>query len=182
MEEDKKITDVNELIEQLQSCSIASESCYLETMKRIDIHIREWENMFSYKETGPARILLFENDDFQLFISCWERDQKGEIHDINLSEAFIHPICGTLVEEGFRIVSNGRLEQVSSVKLGTGCYSYMNRSHNQTIYRHKNCFDQRSSMIQLYTKPVKEWNIYDLDGNKRKVAHIFDKEIEHSIK
>lgn len=170
-----KITTIEELNSALNQCAIDhTESCYLNVMKRIDIDISDWEGLFSFNDERPSRICLSSNDDYQLFLTCWEKGQQGPIHDIDSEEAWIHPITGQFIEERYRLTHDKKkLEQVSSVILTSQSYSYMNKS--ETIYRYKNNYESRSICLHLYSKPITEWKEYDLEtAQSKKVPHTCD--------
>ena len=154
-----KIKNLDELILVLNNCEInKSENCYLYAMKRMNISLHEWEKYFTFRKERPARVCLSTTEDYQLFLSCWEKGQEGSIHDIDSEEAWIHPICGKLKEERYKL-SNNKLEQVSSVLLTPQSYSYMQKS--KTIYKYINAYENRSVSLHLYSRPVKRWREYD---------------------
>ena len=167
------------LVLALNSCALEeTESRYLDTMKRIKIDLNEWEMYFTFREDRPARVCLSTTEQYQLFLSCWEKGQKGSIHDIDSEEAWIHPICGQFIEERYRISKTKKeLEQVSSVLLTPQSYSYMQKS--KTIYRYINAYENRSVCLHLYSLPVKEWREYDKNtGQATEVPHAYDRLID----
>lgn len=170
----KEINNLDELILALNTCTLnTTESCYLDTLKRVNINLKEWEEYFVFNEDKPARVCLSTNENYQLFLSCWEKDQKGPIHDNDSEEAWIHPICGKLIEERYRKPKDKEgLEQVSSVILTSESYSYMQKQ--KTIYRYINVYENRSVCLHLYSLPVQEWREYDeITGQSNIVAHTY---------
>lgn len=171
-----EINTVEKLIIALNTCANQNtESWYLDTMENSQIELNEWEKFFMFKEDGPARVLISSTESYQLFLSCWEKGQKGPIHDIDLKQAWIHPICGKFTEERYRIskVSN-ELEQVSSVLFTPQSYSYMQES--KTIYRYINSYENRSVCLHLYCPPALKWREYDESSGKVElVAHPYDR-------
>ncbi len=155
-----KIESINELILTLNDCGInKTENCYLNAMRRINISLDEWEKHFIFKKETPGKVSLSTTEDYQLFLSCWEKGQEGSIHDISSEEAWIHPICGKFIEERYKKLSNNKLEQVSSVLLNSQSYSYMQKS--KTIYKYINVYETRSVCLHLYSQPIEEWREYD---------------------
>lgn len=171
-----KIKTIEKLVLALNSCAIAkSQSCYLDAMKNMDIPLKRWERHFTFKENEPARVCLYSNEQFELFLTCWEKDQKGPIHDIDSEEAWIHPICGDFIEERYRkIKGKNELEQVSSILLDSQSYSHMEKT--TSMYKYINSYENRSVCLHLYSKPVSKWREYDQETGKVKfVEHKFDK-------
>ncbi|WP_103867498.1 hypothetical protein [Aquimarina sp. I32.4] len=168
-----KIESIDELILELNNCEIGkTEDSYLNVMKRIDIPLVEWERHFKFNDKKPGRVALSKTEDYDLFLSCWEKGQEGPIHDIDSKEAWIHPICGKFIEERYKL-SHNKLEQVSSVLLTTQSYSYMQKS--KTIYKYLNAYETRSVCLHLYSKPVTIWREYDKGtGQTSMVEHQYD--------
>lgn len=165
-----KIESIDELILVLNKCEIdKTKDCYLNAMRRVSITFTKWEEHFKFSDEKPRRVRLSKTEEYDLFLSCWEKGQEGPIHDIDSEEAWIHPICGKFIEERYKL-SHNKLEQVSSVLLTTQSYSYMQKS--KTIYKYINAYESRSVCIHLYSRPVTVWREYDkLTGQTSKVEH-----------
>ncbi len=173
-----KIKTIENLIIALNKCAIdKTESCYLNAIKNIEIPRKTWERHFKFKEDQFGIVCLFENKRYQLLLSCWEKGQKGTIHDIDSQEVWIHPIYGEFIEERYRIsTKNKDVEQVSSILLNSQSYSYMQKS--KTIYRYINSYENRSVCLHLYSEPVVERREYDKNtGQVTLVEQHFDKEV-----
>lgn len=167
------IKSIPELILALNICEVgATESCYLNAMRSVDIPHAEWEKYFKFSDEKPGRVSLARTDDYEMFLSCWEKGQEGPIHDIDSEEAWIHPICGSFIEERYRLKEN-KLEQVSSVLLTSESYSYMQKT--QSIFKYINVYEARSVCLHLYSRPVKKWREYDKEtGQTTMVDHTYD--------
>jgi len=171
-----EIKTIEQLIFSLKTCAIdRTESCYLEALKNLQIPLDAWERHFIFKEDEPGRVSLYSTENFQLFLTCWEKDQHGQIHDIDSKEAWIHPICGQFIEERYRKIKGSmQLEQVSSILMNSQSYSHMENS--KTIYKYINSYENRSVCLHLYSKPVLKWQEYDENtGEVSLVEHKFDK-------
>lgn len=168
-----KIESIDKLILVLNNCEIdKTEDCYLSAMRHVDIPLVEWETHFNFNDEKPGRVSLSRTEDYDLFLTCWEKDQEGPIHDIDSKEAWIHPISGKFIEERYKL-SHNKLEQVSSVLLTTQSYSYMQKS--KTIYKYLNAYETRSVCLHLYARPVTLWREYDKEtGQTSMVEHQYD--------
>lgn len=168
-----KIESIDELILVLNNCEIENaEDGYLNAMRRVNIPLDEWEEHFKFNDEKPGRVRLSKTEGYDLFLSCWEKEQEGPIHDIDSEEAWIHPISGKFIEERYKL-SHNKLEQVSSVLLTTQSYSYMQKS--KTTYKYLNAYETRSVCLHLYSKPVTIWREYDKEtGQTSMVEHQYD--------
>lgn len=171
-----RIESIKNLLLALNACDLSNSECnFLDVMKTTNVSFKEWEECFLFRDDRPAIVCIFENENYQLFLSCWEKGQEGPIHDISSEEVWIHPICGQFIEERFRkTAEKNELEQVSSIVLTDQSYSYMQKS--KSIYRYINTYESRSVCLHLYSKPVSEWREYDLKtGGINMVAHTYDR-------
>jgi hypothetical protein len=169
-----EINTLEELILVLNNCEInKTENCYLNAMRRVNIEIVEWEKNYIFNDEHPSKSLLAQTDDYELYLSCWEKGQEGEIHDISSEEAWIHPICGEFLEERYKLANN-KLEQVSSVVLNCASHSYMQKS--KTIFKYTNIYETRSVCLHLNSHPIKVWKVYnEKTGNTHMPKQLFDK-------
>lgn len=80
----KKIKSIKDLILALNTCELnQSENCYLDAIKNVDISLAEWEMQFMFNDFQPGRVSLSKTEEYDLFLSCWEKGQEGSIHDID---------------------------------------------------------------------------------------------------
>ncbi|WP_425391130.1 cysteine dioxygenase [Ekhidna sp.] len=152
------IKTVEQLVRALSSCVDCSNHV-LDVMSNVKIPRTEFEKYYSWDDEKYARNVLARNENFEVLLICWEEGQSSPIHDFNAQEAWIHPIQGMLREERFKInVDDDRLEKVSNVLLGTDEFSYMNQVG---IHRYSNANKARTVSLNIYSKPVSEWHVYD---------------------
>ena len=144
----------------------------LDIMRRVDIPREEFERYYSWDDDRYTRNVLARNEEFEVLLICWEKGQSSPIHDFNSQEAWIHPIQGWIKEERYKINTDDvRLEKVSSVLLGTDEYSYMNQVN---IHRYSNANDGRSVSLNVYSKPVTEWKVYDVETSNSVVQKTWE--------
>ena len=154
-----EITTIKEMLEELANGK-RSPMKVLEVMKSTHIPTSEFEKYYSWDDDQYTRNVLMRNKELEVLLICWEKGQSSPIHDFNSQEAWIHPIVGQLREERYKINPGDdiRLERVSSVLLGTDEYTYMNQVG---IHRYSNAYEARSVSLNIYSKPVTEWRIYE---------------------
>lgn len=154
----ESIKTIDQLVGRLSSMK-NDHSKVLDIMNLMEIPLEKFEQYFRWSDARYTRNLLARNDEFEVLLVCWEKDQSSPIHDFNSQEAWIHPIVGKLREERFKInVEDERLERVSNVLLGIDEFSYMKQV---AIHRYSNAYDGRSVSLNVYCKPVTEWRVYD---------------------
>ncbi len=165
------IKTVEGLVKALNSCREDGDHV-LDVMTKVNIPRAEFERYYSWSDDKYARNVLARNEDFEVLLICWEKEQTSPIHDFNAQEAWIHPIEGMLREERFKInVNDERLEKVSNVLLGNDEFSYMNQIG---IHRYSNANNARSVSLNIYRKPVTEWHIYDENSSDSTVIQTWE--------
>ena len=153
-----KITSIEQLVDALDSSS--REKGYLKIMRSIAIPANEFEKYYTWSDEHYTRNCLSRTDDYELLLICLEKGQRSPIHNFDSQDAWIHPISGKLKEERYLPSQFGPgLEKVSSVLLGENEFSYMSGAVG--IHRYSNAYDARSVSLNLYSKPVDKWQVYD---------------------
>ncbi len=156
-----EITTVPQLVAALaEKDSQPNPMKVLDIMKSVNIPQKEFERYYTWDQERYTRNVLMRNEKLELLLICMEKGQSSPIHDFYAQEAWIHPIVGRLREERFKINPGDdvRLEQISSVLLGTEEYSYLNQVG---IHRYSNAYEARSVSLNVYAKPLMEWRVYD---------------------
>jgi len=167
MAELNEITSIEKLVETLNKKN--NSYSYLDVLKAIDIDPVQFEKYYTWKEDRYTRNCVSRNDDYELLVICWEKEQQSPIHDYDFREAWVHPLRGRILEERFREFRHKKLELVSSVILGVNEFSYLDQI---TIHRFKNIFDSRSVSLHLYSTPVQKWRVYHQDTGETEVKSL----------
>lgn len=128
---------------------------YLLMLEFEKLPITEFESYMRWRPERPARIRLASADHFDLVMTCWERNQRGPVHDLYMNEGWIHPLHGTLREDRYRTNNNGDVERVASLVLDSRSFSYMNQQ--RTIHRYSNIGNQRAVSLHLYSERIDRW-------------------------
>ncbi|TXC85333.1 cysteine dioxygenase [Luteibaculum oceani] len=163
-----KIKSLADLVRELNSCSLDS-SCYLDTLKRMELNTSELEQFYSWSEDNYTRNSVYENELFELIVVCFEKGQKSPIHDYHSNEAWITVLSGKMREEKFRLHPQvKKLEKLSSVNLLPGDFTFI--SGQVGIHRYYNVYETRSVCLCLYSKPVKTWRVYDESTSEFKLV------------
>lgn len=151
----EKIKTVEQLVEVLKRYPHTGLQI-MDIMNNTEIPREEFERYYCWSEERYTRNVLARDEHFEVLLICWEKGQQSPIHDFNAQEAWVHPIEGILREERFRTTATG-LEKVSDTLLHKNEYSYMDEIG---IHRYSNANNARTVSLNIYRKPVTEWNVY----------------------
>ena len=132
----------------------------LSIMTRIEIDPSEYEKYFTWHSEHYTRNCLAKCEGFELLLICFEPGQYSKVHNYNARDVWVHPIMGKIKEERFRKTPGIRgLEQLSNVTLDAREYSFV--CENIGIHRYTNLHNGRSATLNLYSKPIDHWDVYD---------------------
>ena len=105
-----------------------------------------------------TRTCVARTDEFELLVICFEPGQGTSIHDYNSQTAWIHPIRGAILEERFEQALD-KLVRRTATMLTPGSFCSM---HNeQSIHRFTNTGSERTITLNLYSRPLRKWRVYD---------------------
>lgn len=145
-----------ELIERLNIITDPLE--YFEALQSKDISFESIEKYLVWSDDHPTKNCIALNDNFALVLMCLEKDQATNIEDFDDSQAWIHPILGTIKEDRYLISKRGNgLLKISSVTLNQDDFSY---TKHTGIHQYTNIHGARSVVLILYNKPILEKTIY----------------------
>lgn len=162
MQTSKNTIDV--LIDSLKSCSGEFED-YNSIFQQFGVNKEDFQKFIFWDEEHYTRNVLYQNDDFELVLLCWEKRQGSGIHDHDLQKSWIKVVEGKLIEERYVVgksfhapVMIGREElekgSVTSIDDVSALHAIINEA------------DQNAISIHLYVKPIKFFNQYDKEALK----------------
>lgn len=135
------------------------QSSYDEIFNAINIPVSDFEKSASYSKEKYTRTTLFENDDYELKLLCWEPGQQTPIHDHGGEECWVKFIKGSFFETIFKILPEQAIEIINEVQPEEGQTTYMIDFFG--FHRLKNNGDVRGMSLHLYAKPVSVCQVYD---------------------
>lgn len=138
-----------------------SNSNFTSILNSASLSINAFVNYISWSNECYTRNCIFENDQFELILLCWEKGQKTPIHDHGGEECWVKIINGEFEEIIFKTSENGELEVENSFILKEDEISYM--IDFMGFHSIENIFDGRSMSLHLYAKPIRNCNIFDED-------------------
>ena len=134
------------------------QTAYNKIIRSVLIPQEAFEVFCSWSEECYTRNCIFENENFELILICWEKDQKTPIHDHDGEECWVKVIDGTLKETLYKETSGGPTQFKSSIS-EKGAISYM--MDFMGYHKLENISDRRAMSLHLYAKPIKKCNVFD---------------------
>lgn len=134
-------------------------SGYTDAMLRFAPSAEEMATFATWDHRHYTRQCIHSSHDHELLLICYEPGQRTSIHDYDSQMAWIKPLMGQVREERFRPGIGGVLTQQSVKLLGPGTLSYMGAGN--PVHRHSNATHGRAMTINLYSRPIRRWHVYD---------------------
>ena len=106
-----------------------------------------------------TRQCIHRTREHELMLICYEEGQRTSIHDYDSQLAWIKPLLGTILEERFNATADGKLIRHGEKVLGIGSLSYMAKKN--CIHRHSNAGTGKAITLNLYSRPIRRWRVYD---------------------
>ena len=113
----------------------------------------DWKKYIKFSNHKYIRNLVFRNDMFEIYIICWNNNQKSPIHD--------HSENGCVMK-----ILQGRLTQILYTHDFTSCKS-TNFKKDDISYIHNNIglhkilnYNEQTCSLHIYSPPLHKTNIY----------------------
>ncbi len=137
---------------------------YTAILKSMKLPIAEFKKHATWSKTCYTRNCIFENENFELILICWEKEQVTAIHDHGGEECWVYFIEGDFREHVYTENENGKLDIVKTTEAMPGDVSYM--IDFMGFHNLENRSNKRSLSLHLYAKPIKNCNVYDSKKNE----------------
>lgn len=132
---------------------------YTDALLRFRPSPMELHSFLSWNGRHYTRQPIHRTQDHELLLICYEPGQRTSIHDYDSQLAWIKPLLGTVREEQFKASAGGVLRLNSERSISVGALSYM-KARN-CIHRHSNAGPGRAITLNLYSRPLLRWRVYD---------------------
>ena len=152
---------MSELIQVLDEEERTKYTTILKTMK---LPIAEFKKYATWSETCYTRNCIVENENFELILICWEKEQSTAIHDHGGEECWVYFVEGDFREHIYTENEKGKLEVVKTTNAKPGDVAYM--IDFMGYHNLENQSKKRSMSLHLYAKPIKNCNVYDSKKNE----------------
>lgn len=125
----------------------------------MNIAASAFENCCSWSTDCYTRNCIFENEQFELILLCWEPSQFTPIHDHGGEECWVKIIQGDFKETIFKENRAGELQRVKTTIAQTGDVTYM--VDFMGCHSLRNLSETRSMSLHLYAKPIRNCKAFD---------------------
>ena len=157
----KPLETISELIQVLDE---EERTKYTTILKSMKLPIAEFEKYATWSDTCYTRNCIEENENFELILICWEKEQITAIHDHGGEECWVYFVAGTFREQVFTQNENGNLKSIKTTDSKPGDVAYM--IDFMGFHNLENRSKNRSMSLHLYAKPIKNCNVYDSKENE----------------
>jgi cysteine dioxygenase len=152
---------LSELIQVLEEEERAN---YTAILKSMELPIAEFKKYATWSEICYTRNCIVENENFELILICWEKEQVTAIHDHGGEECWVYFVDGDFREHIYTENESGELDIVKTTNTNAGDISYM--IDFMGFHNLENTSNKRSMSLHLYAKPIKNCNVYDSEKNE----------------
>jgi cysteine dioxygenase len=119
----------------------------------------DFETFCSWSDTCYTRNCIFENEEFELILLCWEKGQITPIHGHGGEECWVKIIQGEFKETIYVLDDNDSLKEERMFVSKKGDLSYM--IDFMGYHRLENLSEARSMSLHLYAKPIRKCQLFD---------------------
>ncbi|KAH8092042.1 hypothetical protein JL720_5619 [Aureococcus anophagefferens] len=149
IEQEFAVTDSNDRVERLSSLL---DNCRLNEA--------EWQGYAAWNADTFSRVLLAENDAFNLVLVAWERGNYSPVHDHGGSAQWTKILQGSLEEATYALGADGAMHLARTGPMAQDSVTY---AHPDTI--HGCVCDDRCFSLTLYSPPYTTANAYSDAGD-----------------
>ncbi len=132
---------------------------FTDALLRASISPEELASFSPWNSRHYTRQCIHRTHDHELMLIGYEPGQSTSIHDYDSQMAWIKPVLGSVLEERFKATADGKLRLHGEKTLGIGSLSYM--AAKNCIHRHSNAGTGRAITLNLYSRPIRRWRVYD---------------------
>ena len=150
------IKSLNQLIKLLHSANNQLE--YEKLINSITFNFIEFEKYFDFSKKKYTRNLITKNNNFELFLMCWNSYQKTKIHNHSDSFCISKVITGSLQEYQF-IIKNNKLQLYHSFLHHES--DIFNIKNINIFHLLKNISNSPAISLHLYSKPIIKYILYE---------------------
>jgi cysteine dioxygenase len=133
-------------------------------MERVEVCHEEIEKCLVFSEDSYARNLFYKNNDFELLIMCWNKNQRSPIHDHDQSFSVEKIYSGQILCTNYQRINpeTDEIVEADSVMLKEGDVIAGRRGD---IHRIETVGNTRAVSLHLYAPPLKRMRAFVV-GNK----------------
>lgn len=150
------ITSLDDLINNLKKTNPKE---YPKLIKQIDIPCSDFDKYVTWNKEAYTRNCIFRNENFELLLLCWGKNQTTPIHDHGGEQCWVYQIKGDIEEIRYDENNEGDLEATNKKTLTPGKITYMDDSLGFHALENNN--DDKALTLHIYMNPIDECEVYD---------------------
>lgn len=150
------ILTLSNLITQLSESSLNN---YKNIFKKFKPNRDEFVNFENWSRDKYTRNCIYKDDNFELILLCWDKNQKTSIHFHGGAQCWIYLLEGELDEVYYNKEGKTKLIKNGTRKIAELETSYINDSIG--LHQLKNSSNSRAMSLHLYAKPIENCTFYD---------------------
>lgn len=152
------ITTISELTSALAE---AERTTFGKILKSLDLPLEELREKGTWSKDHYTRNCIFENEDLELILLCWEAGQATPVHDHGGEECWVYFVDGNFKETIFTENEEEKLVPSKVTNVTTGDLTYMIDSMG--YHDLQNVDQTRSMSIHLYANPIPRCNALNME-------------------
>lgn len=147
---------IHSLIYQL---SESSNEDYTQILKDFDFDNVDFSDIEHWIPNCYTRNCFYRNENFELILICWDKNQQTAIHDHDGEECWVYLLRGELEEDFFGLNSSEGLELTKTTILTRNHITKSDK--NSGFHRLRNNTKDRAVSLHVYAKPIKQSRTFD---------------------
>jgi cysteine dioxygenase len=117
---------------------------------------KDWLKYCFWSDDHYTRNLVFKNEDYELIIICWKKDQVSPIHDHSDQNCYFLVLEGDIQEISYKLEANSLFE-FSRVYMTKSDLGVVNNDH---AWHEIQGITEKAVTLHIYNKPIEHCNIY----------------------
>mgnify|MGYP000005816571 CR=1 FL=1 len=157
--EQPSVTTLQSLDDLISALSEGERTTYNHIIHSVNLQSSDFENFSSWSKDCYTRNCIINNEQFELILLCWEKEQITPIHDHGGEECWVKVIEGEFRETIYKEDEKGELNVVKSAISKANDVTYM--KDFMGFHSLENLSNKRSMSLHFYAKPIRNCNVFD---------------------
>lgn len=131
---------------------------YTKIFNSFDFGTIDFGHYGSWSSESYTRNCLYKDNEFELLLICWNRNQETSIHNHGGEDCWVHLIAGELEENFYKFDEQNNLVKFKSQIVIETTTSFINDKIG--LHKLKNNFVGKTMSLHLYAKPIQSCRSY----------------------
>ena len=120
---------------------------------------KDWKKYIVNTEDNYYKNLIYNNDDYEMFVVSWMPNKNSTIHDHSKNGCVFKILKGSLIEERYELNS---IKYLGEDKFKQGDISFI--SNDMSLHKVKNNNDFITTSLHIYSPPKYQIKSYERGG------------------